>query len=188
MAECVDCVGIARICEPKWSKSDLGKLRRTAPENLIMACKTRVLILDDDELALALLKMKLGVAFPDMDIETTTDPAAVGTHDIFLIDNEFDGVVLGPTLGREARRLNPEALIVAFSSTLDTVALKGLLNAGCDGACDKSDPEDFDRLVAIMRNYAACMRSRARGIGGVMRSMVDLLRLWNGRLDKWEPV
>lgn len=151
-----------------------------------MGSKTRVLILDDDELALGVLKMKLSVAFPDMHVDVTTDPAQVGTHDIFLIDNEFEGVVLGPALGREARRRNPDALIVAFSSTLDKDALKGLLNAGCDGACDKSDPADFERLVEIIRNYTQRAKTQAKGLGGVFRSMAELLRLWNGRLDQLE--
>ena len=99
-----------------------------------MAQSIRTLVVDDDELALDMLKRRLGKTFPDMEIDVTTDPAVKGTHDIFLIDNDFDGVILGPSLGREMRRANPDALIVAFSSTLDAGSLKGLLNAGCDGA------------------------------------------------------
>lgn len=153
-----------------------------------MASKIRVLILDDDELALSLLKMKLDVEFPDMDVDIASDPGEVGTHDIFLIDNDFDGVALGPSLGRQARHRNPDALIVAFSSTLDTQTLKGLLNAGFDGACDKSDPADFERLVDIMRDYSQRIRTKSKGLGGVMRSMAELLRLWNGRLGSREHV
>lgn len=151
-----------------------------------MAHTIRTLVVDDDELALDMLKRRLGKSFPDMEIDTTTDPSHVGTHDIFLIDNDFDGVALGPSLGREMRRANPDALIVAFSSTLDADSLKGLLNAGCDGACDKSDPADFERLCEIMQDYMSRAKTQNKGVGGVLRSMAELLRMWNGRLEKLE--
>lgn len=151
-----------------------------------MAQRIRTLVVDDDELALDMLKHRLGQSFPDMQIDTTTDPAVTGTHDVFLIDNDFDGVILGPSLGREIRRANPHALIVAFSSTLDAESLKGLLNAGCDGACDKSDPADFERLTEILNGYMSSSKKQTRGASGVLRSMTDLLRMWNGRLDHLE--
>lgn len=151
-----------------------------------MVSQVRVLVVDDDDLALGMLKYRLDAAFPDFEIETTTDPSSVGTQDIFLIDNEFDGVALGPTLGREIRRNNPDALVVAFSSTLDKDVLMGLLNSGCDGACDKSDPGEFDRLVDIMRDYSERRRNERKGVGGVLRSMTELLKMWNSRLDGLE--
>jgi len=151
-----------------------------------MAQTIRTLVIDDDELALQMLKARLSTSFPEMEVDVTTDPAVQGTHDIFLIDNDFDGVALGPSLGREMRRTNPDALIVAFSSTLDADSLKGLLNAGCDGACDKSDPADFERLCEIMNDYMSHAKTQTKGVGGVLRSMAELLRLWNGRLDTLE--
>lgn len=153
-----------------------------------MAQSIRTLVVDDDELALDMLRRRLLKCFPDMEVDTTTDPSVTSSHDIFLIDNDFDGVILGPTLGREVRRHNPDALVVAFSSTLDAQALKGLLNAGCDGACDKSDPADFERLCEIITDYisASHAKSQSSGVGGVLRSMTDLLRMWNGRLDSLE--
>jgi DNA-binding NarL/FixJ family response regulator len=151
-----------------------------------MVSSIRILVVDDDELALAMLRRRLSARFPDLAIETTTNPTGLGKHDAFLIDNEFGGVVLGPTLGRELRQANPDALIVAFSSTLDADSLKGLLNAGCDGACDKSDPADFERLCEILCDYQLKARTQHKGVGSVLRSMADLLRMWNSRLDLME--
>ena len=89
----------------------------------------------------------------------------------------------------EIRGRRPGALIVAFSAALDSSSLKHLINEGCNGACDKSEPSDLRRAMEIVARYvehaAPAADSRARpGMQGTLESIRGLLREWNTRLDR----
>lgn len=150
----------------------------------------RTLVVDDDDLSARMVAARLAREFPAMVVDTTCDPGALGAYDVYLIDNEFDGEARGTSLARTIRREHPEALVVALSGTLDAPTLKALVNAGCHGACDKGDDQDFATLLDLIRSFltrVAVGRAPGRGFLGVLRSMTELLRQWNERLDQLEP-
>src|SRR6185369_8257118 len=78
--------------------------------------RPRALLVDDDPMALEHLELVLSSRFPD--------------HD-------FEGELMAGELARQIRARGKPATVVAFSGHLDVETLKRLINAGCDGACEK---------------------------------------------------
>ena len=154
-----------------------------------MARPIRALIVDDDPHAAEMLATRLRHEIPTLDITLADRPEPAAGHDIYLIDNDFDGIKLGTRLAKELRAVSPEALIVAFSGTLDAKTLKELLNAGCNGACEKGDDHDFATLVTLAKQVGKEKPRNGEsgnGLVHVMRSLADLLKQWNNRLDRME--
>ena len=146
------------------------------------------LLVDDDPFALDHLEVILTTNFPELQIEKRQAPDADGEHDFYFLDNEFDGELVASRMASEVRERNPEATIFAFSANLDIDSLKGLINAGCDGACDKSDPASWRPIVEHMRlrlnELAAGHTQRTKAFGGVRHAAASiqlLLRDWNER-------
>jgi DNA-binding NarL/FixJ family response regulator len=148
----------------------------------------RALLLDDDPWALELLTAHLAARFPELEVETRTRPEPSGGFDLYLIDNDFGGPLLAGDLARRIRSMAPEALIVAFSATLDAASLRALINAGCNGACDKSNPEELPELLGIVEAFLAESPRRAGGIRGAIGEVRSLLREWNRRLELVESL
>ena len=154
-----------------------------------MSRTARTLVIDDDILVARMVGLRLASKFPGMRIDATTDPGILSNYDIYLIDNDFGGVPLGTALARRIRNEHPESLVIALSSTLDAEILKNLLNSGCHGACDKGNDEDFATLIELIREFLETRKDSekdGRGFLGVLRSMTELLRHWNRRLDRLE--
>lgn len=121
----------------------------------------RVLIVDDDVFAAGMMRAMLAqVRCLHIEVRETADPT--GEYDVFLIDNEFDGIPLAAAMAYRIRRANPRALIIAFSSTLDAATLKGLIRARCDGVCDKSDATDFPAALKLVQRYAEALAEHRR--------------------------
>jgi DNA-binding NarL/FixJ family response regulator len=118
-----------------------------------MSRQIEALLLDDDIWSLRLIKGLLQECFPDMKVHARDLPDPQGEFDIYFVDNDFNGRRVLPDLARDIRRERPQALIIAFSATLDAGTLKELINAGCDGACDKSVYGDLARTMEIVRAY-----------------------------------
>ncbi|MEO0481456.1 MAG: response regulator [Planctomycetota bacterium] len=148
----------------------------------------RALIVDDDPFAADMLSTRLRQQLPTLDIETVDRPEPRSGHDVYLIDNDFGGIKLGTRLAKSLRATNPESLIVAFSGTLDATTLKELLNAGCNGACEKGQERDLSVLIELVKRFSETQQKAQedRGIGSVLRSLGDLLKQWNKRLDRLE--
>ena len=53
----------------------------------------------------------------------------------------------------EIRVVNPDALVIAVSASLDADVLKSLLNLGCNGACDKSKLSDLEEMFRLVRRF-----------------------------------
>jgi DNA-binding NarL/FixJ family response regulator len=145
------------------------------------------LLIDDDIWSLRLLKGMLQQCFPDLRIEARTTPDISGKFDIYFIDNLIGGVERAAELAHEIRDRHPDALIVAFSATLDHMALKKLLLAGCNGACDKTVRDDLPMTMQVTQRYIegllASPAPGGRGLRGVLRSIRGLLHEWNTRLE-----
>lgn len=154
-----------------------------------MQLKPRILIVDDDQDASEFLVFRLREAVPDVHIETRSEPDVSGGFDIYLLDNDFGGERHAGQLARRIRRVQRDALVIAFSAYLDAESLKQLINAGCDGACEKHEPVEVDQLMEVVRSFVASwtsnnkpQRSR-KGLVETILSITELLREWNRRLD-----
>jgi DNA-binding NarL/FixJ family response regulator len=154
-----------------------------------MPPQIETLVIDDDVWSLRIMKGLLSECFPRMGgtVRDTPDPS--GEFDIYFIDNEIEGRVMAAELAAAIRKDQPDALIIAYSGRLDGPTLKQLINAGCNGACDKSIPSDLAETMEITKAWIEQRlrqgREPVRGAGFVtaIRSMTDLLGEWNSRLD-----
>ncbi|HED65932.1 MAG TPA: WecB/TagA/CpsF family glycosyltransferase [Planctomycetes bacterium] len=148
----------------------------------------RALLVDDDPFALDHLELLLSSRFPDLEIEKRTEPDAGGRFDFYFLDNDFHGDHLAARLAGSVRAEHPTATIIAFSGVLDVDTLKQLINLGCDGMCDKSDPASWRPILDMMEAKLQSMVERHRlgrhAFGGVRHSAYSihrLLREWNER-------
>jgi DNA-binding NtrC family response regulator len=147
------------------------------------------LIIDDDPDAITMLEYVLSQRFPELSVSARTDPDPAGEFDVYFVDNDFRGQCLAGTLASAIRRRRPNSLVVAFSARLDVATLKQLVNAGCDGACDKSDSADIERMLEIIDKYLkelALQNNAAKpekGLFSAIRSITDLIREWNRRFE-----
>lgn len=150
----------------------------------------KALVIDDDQDAAEWLAFQLQQRFPGLQIELRLSPSVTGDFDMYFIDNDFHGKSLAGELAEAIRSQHSQALIVAFSARLDNGTLKRLVNAGCDGAFDKSNTEEVSQLLEIVESFAMRSQSEPRSGGflSAVRSIRDLLREWNRRLenDPWK--
>lgn len=153
--------------------------------------RPRALLVDDDPMALEHLELVLSSRFPDLEITTRNGPDVSGAFDFYFLDNDFEGELLAGKLAREIRAANEGALVVAFSGTLDVETLKRLINAGCDGACEKGVAASWRPILAMVEERLGAMidshRREAGAFGGVRHaagSIRDLLEEWNARPEE----
>lgn len=152
----------------------------------------RALLLDDDPYALEFLRAVLSERYPGLAIDVRSEPDPTGEYDLYLLDDDFEGVRLAGRLARRIRAQRPEALILAFSASLDGQTLKELLGAGCNGVCDKRVPTDLpEMLEALDRCLEELHAQHAEApsdLSGryLVKTFRDLFRAWNQRLDEQE--
>ncbi len=149
-----------------------------------------ILILDDDPVMLNLLALRLNKRFPDLRVETRQEPMAIGTYDIYILDNDFQGRPLAADLAEQIKRQQPDSLVLALSGMLCTTTLKRLLNCGCDGAFDKSIPSDVDLLIATISEHvnnpnqsSIKKREPQTRVVETARAIAGLIQDWNRRLE-----
>ena len=148
----------------------------------------KLCIIDDDPIFTAVLKARLQNQFPDLSIETESDPVISPGYDIYFIDNDFNGDSLISVLLRQIRELNPNALVVASSNTLDAEKLVELMNGGCNAAYEKSAPEGCAEVFSVIENYLSVLKrqlslNNGKPLQGLVQSLQSLLREWNRRLS-----
>ncbi|MCC6782675.1 MAG: hypothetical protein IT457_07505 [Planctomycetes bacterium] len=150
-----------------------------------MLHEIRSLVVHDEPTGARALAERLRSSFPGMVVVTTDEPSAYGhDFDVFLVDCRRLGVDVVRTLHAET----PTALILAIVDGLDRAALKEVVNAGAGALVDESVPGDVEALDVRIRAFLS-RRAEApetRGLLGVMRSMADLVRMWNRRMDRQE--
>ena len=150
----------------------------------------RALLLDDDEYALDFLQAILQERYPDLEVEKRLKPDPTGDFDLYFLDDDFDGLRLAGRLARGIRAQRPEAVILAFSASLDRPTLKELLNSGCNGVCDKKVPTDMPLMLeALSRCIEEVDEERRRppdSLSGryLVNTFRDLFHEWNLRLER----
>lgn len=150
--------------------------------------RVKALIVDDDPWSVRLLRGMLRECFPMLNVDTRSTPTIEAGYQIYLLDNDFEGHQRAASLAREVRVVAPDALVIAFSGQLDRATLVELLNAGCDGACDKSRLEEMPGAMQVIQRYCESLvvaqNSRSGGsLREAVRAVADLIREWNTRLD-----
>jgi DNA-binding NarL/FixJ family response regulator len=152
----------------------------------------KALLLDDDPYALEFLRAVLGERYPGLEIDARSEPDPTGEYDLYFLDDDFEGVRLAGKLARRIRAQRPDALILAFSASLDADTLKELLGSGCNGVCDKKVPTDLpEMLEALDRCIAELEGSRREppaDLSGryLVKTFRGLFREWNRRLESQE--
>lgn len=153
--------------------------------------RIRALLIDDDVWSLRLMRGMLRECFPMLHVDTQSAPKVEAGYHVYLIDNDFSGTLHGASLVRAIREVAPDALVIAFSGNLDRLTLLNLLNAGCDGVCDKANIADLPRVMSIIQRYIEAIITSQNGRTKVsareaISAICSLLREWNTRLDKEE--
>jgi hypothetical protein len=150
-----------------------------------MLHEIRTLVVTGDAATAHPIRERLERRFPDMAVETTHTPSGLCLdYDVFVVDCP----TVGTSVARMLRNENPQAFLLVFTDDLDGEALRDLLNAACNAACDRVDEEQLEAALDEVRDYVA-QRTAApehTGLLGVVRSMSELLKLWNRRLDAME--
>ncbi len=150
----------------------------------------KALLLDDDVYALEYLKAVLLESYPELVIETRLNPDITGDFDLYFLDDDFDGIRLAGKLARKIRVINPGAVVLAFSASLDAETLKELLAAGCSGVCDKKVPSDMPTMLFALDRCVQELSEkpgRKKGSGTrLLTTLRSLFREWNQRLDSQE--
>ena len=152
----------------------------------------KALLLDDDPYALEFLRAILAERYPRLTIDARSEPDPTGEYDVYLLDDDFEGVRLAGKLARRIRAQRPDALILALSASRDGNTLKELLGAGCNGVCDKRVPADLpEMLAALDRCLAELEELHAEApsdLSGryLVKTFRDLFRAWNQRLEEQE--
>ena len=149
----------------------------------------KALLLDDDEYALEFLQATLLDRYPGLEIQKRLEPDPTGDFDVYFLDDDFEGLRLAGRLARRIRNEHPDAVILAFSASLDEATLKELLNAGCDGVSDKKVSSDMPKLLeALDRCLLEIAKAKAeppvQASGRyLIKTFRELFREWNRRLD-----
>jgi len=152
----------------------------------------KALLLDDDPYALEFLRAILSERYPGLAIDTRSEPDPTGEYDVYLLDDDFEGVRLAGKLARRIRAQRPAALILAFSASLDGATLKELLGAGCNGVCDKRVPGDLPEMLVALDRCMEELEERNQqppaDLSGryLVKTFRELFRQWNERLDSQE--
>jgi DNA-binding NarL/FixJ family response regulator len=154
----------------------------------------KALLLDDDPYALEFLRAILSERYPDLAIDARCEPDPTGEYDVYLLDDDFEGLRLAGKLARRIRAQRPDALILAFSASLDAGTLKELLGAGCNGVCDKRVPADLPGMLSALDRCMGEIEQRRSeppsDLSGryLVKTFRELFRAWNQRLDDQERV
>lgn len=149
----------------------------------------RFYIIDDDPIVSSVMKARISARFPDCEITTTTQPVVAPDQHVYLIDNDFSGTRMAIHLLRQIRELNPNALVIAMSSSLDQQVLAELMNGGCNAVYDKSSKSQAKDIFAVIENYLNIVKNRhsidnAAPLRGIIHSLQGLIKQWNQRLSK----
>ena len=90
------------------------------------------MIVDDDTIVTTVIQAHLQKHFPHATIKAVNAPIIEPGHDVYFIDNDFGGLHLATSLIMQIREIEPQALVLALSTTLSLHSLRKLVNQGCN--------------------------------------------------------
>ena len=149
--------------------------------------KYKIGIIDDDPIISATVSAVLRSHFADLEIETFEEPVIFPALDIYFIDNQFNGECYIENLLKEIREINPNALVIAMSATLNLELLERLMNNGCNATWNKKW-EKREEILDIIQEYMNTLKRerdvQSKGVNGSFHALRDLLSQWNKRLHR----
>lgn len=166
----------------------MNTLKNTSSREKLSIAEVNIGIIDDDPIAALYMHRRLTMNFPESNVSTYLEPDIKQELDIYFVDNDFNGHPMAATLLQEIRKLNPNALVVAMSSTLDNQTLQKLMNGGCNAVYDKTRPHEGEAVFEVVSNYMRVMEQTRKGqtcnrFSRAASSLCELLRQWNQRLS-----
>ena len=144
-----------------------------------------ILILDDDPVFLKILSLRIKKRLPDITVEGAQKPFAIGVFDIYVLDNDFQGHSLAAELAEHIKRRQPDSLVLALSATLCNSTLKRLINCGCDGAFDKTIPDEIDTLISLIQDHVENSRFVSKRSLPAQTRVMDTARAISGLIQDW---
>lgn len=141
-------------------------------------------IMDDDPDAIAFMKWFMEEHFPWVRVATGTEADAVKGFDMYFVDNNFHGKARAVEIVRALRETEKDAMIIAYSATMDAITFKALMNAGCNGAAEKGCSTDMAVMGRMIRAYIdqknqEATKKNSQGFRGTIESMAEMIGKWN---------
>lgn len=141
-------------------------------------------IMDDDPNAIAFMKWFLEEHFPWVRVASGTEADVVRGFDMYFIDNNFNGKARAVEIVKALRETEKDAMIIAYSATMDAKTFKALLNAGCNGAAEKGNASDMAIMGRMTREFiekksAEAAEKKSHGFRGTIESMAEMIGKWN---------
>ncbi len=151
-----------------------------------MSILRKLVILDDDPHYAGMLGLKIRHEFPELAVSSCTKGDVPAGYDIYILDNDFNGMKMGAKLAESARTLSPKSLVVVMSGTLEISLLKRLVNCHAAGVFDKSEVEDMSRMFTLIQSYIQepqkVEKPASPSLKGTLKGISALLSEWNDRL------
>ncbi len=154
-----------------------------------MLSKVRALILDGDIWTLRIMKGLLAECFPGIEVETRLDPDPSGSFNLYFIGHNFEDNGDSVEMVAGVVRDNPHALVIALCEEIDPDHRGRLRQAGCNAILKTNWPKDLINVMEITRNFVLSSQTVARSepdrsdMMSAIRSVTELLRLWNRQLE-----
>ncbi len=103
--------------------------------------QSRMLIIDDNEAFVDILKKCLDAASVSYDLEwqSNVDNDTIFNHDIYILDNRLDGALKAPLIIDKIRKQDAIGPIIIISSHRHSDTLKDLINKHVSGFIDKNN-------------------------------------------------
>ncbi|MBC2603338.1 response regulator [Puniceicoccus vermicola] len=147
----------------------------------------KFLVIDDDLIVGKVVQRHIQSQFSHAIVDTCSDPVVHPGYDVYFVDNNFNGQEMALNLLRQIRALEPQALVVALSNTLDLDLVSNLVNNGCNVIYDKGDISGSHEARKVITNYLAVCEDYYNNPGkrsarSLLSSIKQLLNEWNHRL------
>ena len=149
----------------------------------------KFLVIDDDAIVTKIVQRHLQTEFPQAEVETCGEPVVHPGYDVYFVDNNFNGQEMALNLLRQVRALEPQALVVALSNTLDLNLVSNLVNNGCNVIYDKANIKGATEARKVITNYLSVCEDyyqnpNKRSTKSILSSIKQLLNEWNQRLEQ----
>ena len=145
-------------------------------------------IMDDDPDAIAFMKWFMEEHFPWVRIASGTEADAVKGFDMYFIDNNFHGKARAVEIVKALRETEKDAMIIAYSATMDAKTFKALMNAGCNGAAEKGNASDMAVIGRMTKDFinkksTEAAEKKSNGFRGTIESMAEMIGKWNAAVN-----
>jgi DNA-binding NtrC family response regulator len=140
--------------------------------------KYQVAIIDDDRMVCDLVKAVLKANFENINVTVFNKPVIVSDVDIYFIDNQFSDGCFIIDLLNDVREVNPHALVIAMSGTLEIDVVEKLMKNGCDAIWNKNWNKGREDVLNIIKEYMLADEMNK------LRSTIEIKNIFHNMSDK----